>query len=278
MPGVPASRLRRDRRDEERHEQLARVPRFAARCLHEPTEGPAYFVPERFAWRSEEWYRGFFTAKPLARHRGEVSPHYAIRHVYPGVAERMHAVLPDARIVYLVRDPIERIRSEWMHHVARGRISRSLAEEMRVPEASVVFATSRYAWQLEPYVEHYGPDRVLVLSSEQLTRDPSPVITRLLRFLEIEAEVPADLGTRRFNDSSEKRRPNAIGRRLLDHPRARRIPARTRAVGSRTADREAGLGSREPRAGRRTRCRTTSRRCGRSRASRSPSGACDPRW
>jgi hypothetical protein len=201
------------------HEYLDSLPDV---CMSRPKE-PAYFVPERFAWRSQEWYSGFFSAKPLARHRGEVSPHYAIRHVYPGVVERMHAVLPDARIVYLVRDPIERIRSEWMHHVARGRIKRSLAEEMRDPEASVVFPTSRYAWQLEPYLEHYGRDRVLVLSSEQLTRDPSPVITRLLRFLEIEAEVPADLGTRRFHDSSEKRRPRGIGRVLLDHPRARRI-------------------------------------------------------
>ena len=201
------------------HEYLDTLPDV---CMSRPKE-PAYFVPERFAWRSREWYEGFFAAKPGARHRGEASPHYAIRHVYPGVADLMHSVLPDARIVYLVRDPVERIRSEWMHHVARGRITRSLAEELREPEQSVVFPTSRYAWQLEPYLERYARDRVLVLSSEQLTRDPGPVLTRLLRFLDVDAEVPADLGSRRFHDSTDKRQPNVFGRQLLRHPRARRV-------------------------------------------------------
>ena len=145
------------------HEYLDSLPDV---CMSRPKE-PAYFVPERFAWRSEEWYSGFFTAKPLARHRGEVSPHYSIRHVYPGVVERMHAVMPDARIVYLVRDPIERIRSEWMHHVARGRINRSLAEEIRVPEASVVFPTSRMRGN-SSRIRSLRARPVLVLSSEQL--------------------------------------------------------------------------------------------------------------
>jgi hypothetical protein len=201
------------------HEYLDHLPEV---CMSRPKE-PAYFVPERFAWRSLDWYSRFFGAKPGARHVGDASPHYTIRHVYPGVAERMHAVLPEARIVYLVRDPVERIRSEWMHHVARGRIDRSLSDELREPERSVVFPTSRYAWQLEPYLEHYAAERVLVLSSEQLTRDPDTVLTRLLRFLEIEGEVPAEIAGQRFHDSNEKRRPNALGRRLLPHPRARRV-------------------------------------------------------
>jgi hypothetical protein len=190
-------------------------------CMSNPKE-PAYFVPERFAWRNDEWYASFFTSKPHARHFGDASPHYAIRHVYPGVAERMHAVLPEARIVYIVRDPIERIRSEWVHHVARGRITHSLTDELREPQRSVIFRTSRYAWQLEPYLEHYTRDRILVLSSEQLTRDPALVLGRLLSFLGIDDSVPADAFTERFNDSAGKRRPNALGRRLVQHPRLRR--------------------------------------------------------
>jgi hypothetical protein len=201
------------------HEYLDLLPDV---CMSRPKE-PAYFVPERFAWRDRAWYEGYFTSKPQARHRGEASPHYSIRHVYPGVADCMHDVIPDARIVYIVRDPIERIRSEWLHHVAKGRIHRSLSDELRDPESSVIFPTSKYFWQLEPYLDRFGASRVLVASTEQLRNDPKGTVDRVCKFLEIEGSLPPDMTRRRFNDSGDKRRPNAIGRKLLDHPRARRI-------------------------------------------------------
>ena len=201
------------------HEYLDLLPDV---CMSRPKE-PAYFVPERFHWHAPEWYKDFFTAKPAATHVGEASPHYAIRHVYPGVADCMHGVVPDARIVYIVRDPVERIRSEWVHHVARGRITRSLSDELRVPESSVVFHTSRYAWQLEPYLEQYGAERIFVVSSEELTRQPTRSLERLLQFLGASTSVPPDLVQLRFNDSGDKRRPNALGRTLLGHPRARKV-------------------------------------------------------
>ena len=201
------------------HEYLDLLPEV---CMSRPKE-PAYFVPERFAWRERAWYEQYFTGKPNARLAGEASPHYTIRHVYPGVAECMHAVIPDARIVYIVRDPIERIRSEWMHHVARGRIRRSLSEELEHPETSVIFPTSKYFWQLEPYLDQYGASQILVLSTEQLRNDAAAVLGRLLQFLGIDGTLPATATDHRFNNSTDKRRPNAIGRQLLDHPRARRI-------------------------------------------------------
>jgi hypothetical protein len=201
------------------HEYLDQLPNV---CMSRPKE-PAYFVPERFAWRDPEWYAAFFRSKPDATHRGEASPHYALRHVYPGVVERMSAALPDARIVYIVRDPVERIRSEWIHHAARGRITRSLSDELRDPDASVLFHTSRYAWQLEPYLDHYARDRILVLSAEELGRSPIATFTRLLQFLGIDADARAAVDGRRYNDSSDKRRPNAVGRRLINQPRMRRL-------------------------------------------------------
>jgi hypothetical protein len=201
------------------HEYLDQLPTV---CMSRPKE-PAYFVPERFAWHSQEWYETFFTNKPDASHFGEASPHYAIRHVYPGVAHLIHSTVPAARIVYIVRDPVERIRSEWIHHVARGRITKSLSDELREPCESVLFHTSRYRWQVEPYVERFGEDGVLVLSMEELQRRPRTTFSTLVRFLGVADDVPAATVSQRFNESVDKRRPNAVGRMLLQHPRARRF-------------------------------------------------------
>ena len=53
-----------------------------------------------------EQYLGYFSGDGI---RGEISPNYSKCHLFPGVPERIHQALPDARLLYIVRDPLERI-------------------------------------------------------------------------------------------------------------------------------------------------------------------------
>ena len=76
------------------------------------------------------WYEDHFAAAGDALARGESSPNYSKVHIKPGVAERMAAMIPEARIVYLVRHPVERMRSMYLHQVAEGRERRPLSEAL----------------------------------------------------------------------------------------------------------------------------------------------------
>ena len=132
------------------------------------------------------WYRSHFT-KPADQY-GEASPNYTKRHMDDGVAQRMYDVLPDVRLIYLVRDPIERAVSHFQHNVYKGRIDPDYFEVYFDDLDNQVLQTSRYHWQLEPFVETYGLDRILVMASEKLRDDRAESMAQVFRFIDVDPE------------------------------------------------------------------------------------------
>ena len=120
---------------------------------------------------------------PGTRYRLESTPFYSKAPCYPGVVERMAALVPDARIIYLVRDPIDRIVAEHVEMVAWNSAERPLDEELADPgePTSPLVASSRYATQLEPYLEAFGKDRVLVVDLADLGADVDATMARVDR-------------------------------------------------------------------------------------------------
>ena len=91
-----------------------------------------FFVVELNWDLGVDWYRSHFPAG--APVRGETSPHYTNRPRFAGVAERMRETLgPDARIVYMVRNPLDRLLSHYLHNVGGGYESRDLADAVADP-------------------------------------------------------------------------------------------------------------------------------------------------
>src|SRR5688500_4466677 len=83
------------------------------------------FFVEELNWElGTDWYTSHFD--PAADVRGETSPHYTNRPRFEGVAERIAESAPGARLIYMVRDPIKRLLSHYVHNVAGGYEQRSL--------------------------------------------------------------------------------------------------------------------------------------------------------
>jgi hypothetical protein len=174
------------------------------------TRKEVHYFDLHFA-RGEEWYRSHFPprVRRLARRAlgrpllsGDASPYYLF---HPLAPERAAALVPDARIVALLRDPVTRALSHYRHAVGRGAETlppleafqaepeRLAGEEERLradPAAvSVVhrqysyLARGDYAVQLERWFAHYPRERVLVLASEELFSDPADAYARTLAFL-----------------------------------------------------------------------------------------------
>lgn len=130
---------------------------------------PPPVEPEEW-WRHGQWHRGveWYSSlfDPVAKRRGESSPGYTAPD-NPLAAERMAAVLPEARLVYLVREPVERAVSQYAHHVRDGDERRPIGKALLDP-ASQYVARSRYAARLQPFLDHFAPDQVLVVVQERL--------------------------------------------------------------------------------------------------------------
>ncbi|MGI9021202.1 MAG: sulfotransferase family protein [Solirubrobacterales bacterium] len=175
-----------------------------------------FFVEELNWGLGPGWYGSHFD--PAATVRGETSPHYTNRPRLEGVAARLRELIPDAGVIYMVRDPIDRMLSHYLHNVGGGYEQRSLDEAFGRWDTAYV-DRSRYAFQLEPYLEAFGPERIQVISREELRDDRVRVMRGLFEFLGVDPEFTSEEFGREWETGGAK----AGGRfRLLD--RAVRMP------------------------------------------------------
>ena len=164
-----------------------------------PLKEVEFFIEEGNWWRGLDWYRRRFGDRSKALAIGEASTAYAKYPEHLGVPERIAACLPDVRLIYLVRDPIERIRSHYEHRVHVGS-ERSPLQEAVVREPSYVNC-SRYGLQLERYLEWFPRERILVTTSEELRTSREKTMQRVYEFLGVDADVRPDAMQREFYTS-----------------------------------------------------------------------------
>lgn len=184
--------------------------------------------PDCLSWLS--LYRQQFPEKtPL---RGEASTLYSRSPAIPGVAGRMAALVPDMRIVYLVREPVERALASYREerfHLNERRSAEEAFADLDDPY-NPYLAASRYAEQLEDYLAHFPREQVLVLDQQELATDAATVVDRVQRFLGLEV-LPLDTSAQ-HNTASTKFEYSGVGQRLkLSRPAVamrRHLPPRLR--------------------------------------------------
>ncbi|MBW1859792.1 MAG: sulfotransferase domain-containing protein, partial [Deltaproteobacteria bacterium] len=114
-----------------------------------------FFVKECNWYKGVDWYKSHFSGQ--SRIYGECTPIYTAYPVYRGVAERMHGVVPGAKLIYVVRDPIDRLVSHYVHACEMGREDRGIEGALSILEQ--VLHANRAICTLFPrreYDDHHG--------------------------------------------------------------------------------------------------------------------------
>ncbi|WP_435769509.1 sulfotransferase family protein [Nocardioides sp. SYSU DS0651] len=139
-------------------------------------------------WQDGQWHRGvgWYAEQfdPTVPARGESSPGYTSPS-HPEVAERMAAVLPGVRLVYLVRDPLARALSQYAHHRRDGSEPRPPGQALLDP-ASQYVARSRYVERLRPFLDVFGPEQVHIVVQERLLTRPGPEMARVFEHVGVD--------------------------------------------------------------------------------------------
>ncbi|NVK56129.1 MAG: sulfotransferase domain-containing protein [Alteromonadaceae bacterium] len=131
-------------------------------------------------------YRRKYAGCPAGALSGDASTAYAKLPTYPGVPRRALQVLgPDIKIIYMTRDPVKRIVSQYHHLWGLGIESRPMNRAL-LEDAQYV-AYSRYSWQLAPWVEVFGRSNVMVVRFEDYLADRPAELARIAAFLGREA-------------------------------------------------------------------------------------------
>jgi hypothetical protein len=170
-----------------------------------------FFIAERNWPRGLDWYRSRFD--PAAPVRVDASPNYTAYPQHRGVPERMAQVLPDARLLYIVRDPIDRIAAHWVHNYSKGRHHGELARTILNPKTSYV-DRSLYAMQLERFLALYPREQLLVLEQDELRLEREATLRTVFEF----AGADPSFTDRRFaserHKTERKTRLTSLGARI----------------------------------------------------------------
>ena len=161
-------------------------------------------------WRGEEYYLKLFESAGSAKVVGEASANYARLPRVTGVAERIASFNPDSRIIYLMRDPIERTISHYWYMVVNYGEGRGILDAIRAD--GDYRDTSYYAMQIRSYLDIFGADRVKALTTEALRNDAETVLRDLFQWLGVAADVPiSDLDRKENVRPSVAQTPRGLG-------------------------------------------------------------------
>ena len=164
---------------------------------------------DRNVHRSLNWYKAHF--RNAARQKksnsriitGECTPYYAVN---PYIPEKIAKIAPDTKIIFILRDPVERAFSHYKHNVNRNLYEKPVTfsealsfEEQIVPRVLDEMRLERncyhtdhdiyslrerghYVEQIQTY-EEYFPEKVFILTTEELSEAPDKVLGKLCEFL-----------------------------------------------------------------------------------------------
>lgn len=203
-----------------------------------PPKKELHFFSLHYA-RGAQWYSDCFTDAKANQCCGDITPYYIF---HPHAPQRIAELLPDARLIVLLRDPVERCLSQYFHSCRHGFETLPLeaalaAEQERLAGAEAVLADpagshrshqehsylarSCYAEQLERYEQTFAAEQLLVLRSEDLFDDGANVWNRVQEFLGLDA-IPFMQSVKPANAGQGE--SSAVSARLKQRLRAQLAP------------------------------------------------------
>jgi len=182
--------------------------------ISDPKEPGFFTLPEQRRL-GLPWYESLFRSPQKYTAIGEGSTTYSITGVYPDVVDRIADYSPDARIIYILREPWSRIESLWMQWRSMGRfVPRSFIKAVRTDVAFI--DSSRYWKQISAYRRRIDDARILVLFLEDLRINPAETLRRCFEFLGVDSTfVPRDLA--RPRNMWHGKREDRLALELLRH-------------------------------------------------------------
>jgi len=200
--------------------------------LYLPEKKEVQFFSHHYQ-RGIGWYSQHFSSARAGLKLGEITPYYLF---HPYVPKRIHAAYRRVRFVVLLRDPIERLLSHYLHSRRLGLERLPLVFALAAERGRLIgsedvldhpggyhfghqeqsyLARSRYAEQLDRYLKYFDRDQMLLVRSEDFFSNPVEICRRITEFLNLEPHPHAHQALPRYG-ATGKFRISAATRKLLE--------------------------------------------------------------
>lgn len=189
------------------YEYLCRHPQI---FMSTPKE-PNFFAKEINYQKGIEWYASLFEEAQSGQICGEASTPYTHQLQIPELPERIVRVLPDVKLIYIMRHPVDRAYSQYQQQIkiAQGVNRRAKVKAFKIPETFEellqrgkqvieaddymnkidVLAASNYIAIIERYLKYFERESFLFLLLDDLISKPQETITKVCNFLNIDSEI-----------------------------------------------------------------------------------------
>lgn len=170
---------------------------------------PGYFNKNENWQKGIETYHKLFEGAKEGQLMGEASTMYTMAPEYLDTHKRLHDYNPHLKLIYIMRDPIERIISNYAHNYVRKRVKTDLETEVLQNESYVT--RSLYYYQIKPYLETFDKDQIMLICFEEYTDNPKSFLQDICNFLSIDSSFYEGYKNIEVKNSSSKRKILADG-------------------------------------------------------------------
>ena len=199
------------------HEQLAAQPGFFMTAEKEPN----FFSNDEIYAKGLAWYQSLFESATASACCGESSTHYSKLPTYPHTVSRMKAALPRLKLIYMVRHPIDRLVSHYLHEQFEWRMR--LPIEAAIERHPELIAYGCYGMQIEPFLNAYGSENIMLVFFEQFVRQGRAELERICQFLGYQGQPQWNPASEATNVSSQRMRESPVRDTIVNAPLLRSI-------------------------------------------------------
>jgi hypothetical protein len=208
LPGLACERLANETW---RRQAIDELQRLAA--TGHPADA-AWWAIYAFCDYSAHWYRSLFSFAPPGHVTGDITPRYML--CGPSEIEHMHGIAPDAKLLFLVRHPVDRFWSQCKMMYGWNGLPRGEAAAMRLFDTGNGRPRGEYSKALLRFGRVFRPDRMLVVFHEGIIHQPKAVMEAVHEFLGLDPVPldPAQLRQPQNQSASDEPMPSGLRARV----------------------------------------------------------------
>lgn len=180
---------------------------------------PNFFCPNSVNYQNWSWYDSLFKEGTGKKARGEASVAYSLVERNPATPELIAQHLPHARLIYIIRHPLRRIESAWLHHLCmKNPVPREF--ERAVREFRPLIEGTLYARNLNQYRRYFPDEQILVLFLEDFHSNAQQVLAQCDRFLGVNPDARVSRSSNPQNVSAQRYIESDLSKKLRRLPGA----------------------------------------------------------
>lgn len=130
-----------------------------------------------------DWYANLYSEAAEDDLVGEASTHYTKLPKYPDTVARFKSFAPDTKLIYVMRHPVDRLISHYIHNWSMGFIGKNVSIEQALAGYEPFISYGMYNVQLKPWFEAYGRDNVCPVFFDRMLESPQTELERICKYI-----------------------------------------------------------------------------------------------